>query len=577
LEGELNDILAGDAHPGFHLFATINPPEYSGRKPLSPALKGRFRHLPIRQYNPAELQSIAEKVLPQTLQGKIVAEKLTRQHCQLRACLKQKNLPLQPTSLDLQNVAKAVFNKGDFTDDGLHQCLNQHYRLYLMAADLSLEKLPESPALAIDKSAVHSELCEWLNQMVSGMDRPWLIRHNDHNSIDEKNHVICINTHQTKKQNKTEIITRLAQTEWQAAGLSLKPDESDDILTGALYRHWQQHWFARKFGRTGINASSVFPLTEEQKQTLKMSANQSYLQAADQRIRAWKAAEVQCWPAFWHQISDLLNHFVDDYINEASAVGGDKAPVHDLPQVHEKEASASAQRTNHEPQPVNEALIIGSDKAPEKYIPAVHMEQAPLLSHLTDYENRKKPKRVNHIIFDTQNYSSTDYRRWTGDIYVTAEGNVKCININDQHMQGVEVLIPARLPEHDQELTLAKDQTLATFEMKSRNGQYYLPSLTVNDYIVALRMEPELPFALVRDRYTGLHTLSVPESGVSQKIKFAYVAESREAGKKTCDEVVGPAQSTRFDVRCSEGMKTVLKGVLENIKQQPPEIQAPLQ
>ncbi|WOG28829.1 ATP-binding protein [Endozoicomonas sp. 8E] len=39
LEGELNDILAGDAHPGFHLFATTNPPEYSGRKPLSPALK----------------------------------------------------------------------------------------------------------------------------------------------------------------------------------------------------------------------------------------------------------------------------------------------------------------------------------------------------------------------------------------------------------------------------------------------------------------------------------------------------------------------------------------------------------
>ena len=42
LEGELNAILTGDAHPGFHLFATTNPPHYAARKPLSPALKGRF-------------------------------------------------------------------------------------------------------------------------------------------------------------------------------------------------------------------------------------------------------------------------------------------------------------------------------------------------------------------------------------------------------------------------------------------------------------------------------------------------------------------------------------------------------
>ncbi|WP_257274516.1 AAA family ATPase [Endozoicomonas sp. SESOKO4] len=114
LEGELNDILAGDAHPGFHLFATINPPEYSGRNPLSPALKGRFRHLPVRQYSPAELQTIAEKVLPESSEGKFVAKKLTEKHCHLRAYLQRHNLPLQPTSLDLQNVARAVIRGGGF-------------------------------------------------------------------------------------------------------------------------------------------------------------------------------------------------------------------------------------------------------------------------------------------------------------------------------------------------------------------------------------------------------------------------------------------------------------------------------
>ncbi|WP_257291181.1 hypothetical protein, partial [Endozoicomonas sp. ONNA1] len=90
------------------------PPEYSGRNPLSPALKGRFRHLPVRQYSPAELQTIAEKVLPESSEGKFVAKKLTEKHCHLRAYLQRHNLPLQPTSLDLQNVARAVIRGGGF-------------------------------------------------------------------------------------------------------------------------------------------------------------------------------------------------------------------------------------------------------------------------------------------------------------------------------------------------------------------------------------------------------------------------------------------------------------------------------
>ncbi|WP_252180321.1 AAA family ATPase [Endozoicomonas sp. 4G] len=190
LEGELNDILAGDAHSGFHLFATINPPEYSGRKPLSPALKGRFRHLPIRQYNLTELQAIAEqaidkqaldkqaldkKALPQDLNVKTLAEKLAQLHCRLRAYLEKKKLPLRPTSRDLQDVAKAVIRRRDFTKQGLYQCLKQHYRLYLMAADLPLEKLPDSSTLTIGRGAFEAKLCDWFNQRVSGIDRPWLI------------------------------------------------------------------------------------------------------------------------------------------------------------------------------------------------------------------------------------------------------------------------------------------------------------------------------------------------------------------------------------------------------------------
>ncbi|WOG28852.1 AAA family ATPase [Endozoicomonas sp. 8E] len=552
LEGELNDILAGDAHPGFHLFATINPPEYSGRKPLSPALKGRFRHVPIRQYSPTELQTIAGKVLPENEQGKTVAKMLTEKHCRLRAYLQRKNLPLQPTSLDLQNVARAINRGGNFTEKAIHQYLTQHYRLYLMTAKLSLEELPESSALAMSKGTIDSGLCQWFNQVVPGISRPWLIRSSDRNSVDEKKHEIHIDTDLIEEEAKTEIIRMVAQAKWQASGLSLNPDKSDDILTRALYRHWQQCWFDRVFGQMGVEASGVFSLTEEEIQTLKISINQPYLQEADQRIRGWKSDDVRCWPEFWHQIRDLLNHFVSDYINKTSAVVGNKASGQSLPQVHEKQASVLAQRKNHKTEP------------------------AKALDWKTDYENHEKRHFHDYRVFDKENFPSRNYRWLARDIYISPEGNIEQIIINHKHVQGVEVLIPARLPEDDQEVTLASDQTLATLVVTPRNGLYALPSLTVNDYIVALRMESRLSFVLLRDRYTGLHTVSVQDDRANQSIKFAYVVESGKEGKKKPAEEVQPAQSTRFDARCSKDMKTVLKEVLTNIKEQPHEVQEPL-
>ncbi|WP_422413403.1 MULTISPECIES: AAA family ATPase [unclassified Endozoicomonas] len=568
LEGELNDILAGDAHPGFHLFATINPPEYSGRKPLSPALKGRFRHLPIRQYNPTELQTIAEKVLPESPEWTLVAKKLTEKHCLLRSCLQRKNLPLQPTSLDLQNVTRAVFRKGDFTDKALHQCLTQHYRLYLMAANLSLEELPGSSALAMGKCEFNSELCHWFNQTVPKIDRPWLIRSSHLSSVDEKKHEIRVNTELDEQEARTEIIKSVAQAKWRSSGLPMKPYDSDDILTQTLYRHWQRSWFNHNFGHTGVHADSVFSMTKEQKLTLILSANQPYFREADRRISAWSVDGAQCWPLFWHQISDLPKHLVDDFMNETPQ---------DMPKVREKQAPTLDQGTNPEPQSVHQALAIDSGKAYEKYNPEALEKEAPTLDRMTDYQNKSKPKIKRYMIFDTKDFFPAHYRWRARDIFVSAAGDIKWIDINDRHMQGAEVLIPGRLPEPDQEVTLASDQTLATFERPSNTCRYALPGLKPDDRIVALRITPALPFTLIRDRYAGLHTLYVAKAEDNQTIQFAYVVEHREAGEKTLAEKVRPAQSTRFDVHCSEGMEAVLKKVFTRIDLQPTKVQAPLQ
>ncbi|WP_448218286.1 AAA family ATPase [Endozoicomonas sp. 2B-B] len=538
LEGELNDILAGDAHPGFHLFATINPPEYSGRKPLSPALKGRFRHLPIRQYNLAELQTIAGKVLPESLEGTFAAKKLTEKHCLLRAHLQRKKLPLQPTSRDLQNVTRAVIRTWDFTENGLNQCFQRYYRLYLMAARLTLEELPGSSAIAVTNEALDTRLCEWFNQKVPGIDRPWLIRRSDCQSMDEKRHEIRIKTDLNREEARTEIIRMLARTRWQASGLSVKPDKSDDILTQTLYRHWQRRWFDCEYGQLGVDADSVFPLTDAQKQTLKTSTNQPYLEAADQQIRAWKASEVQFWPGFWHQISDLLSHCAHDYTHQD--------------------------------------IVIDSDKAPEECLSEVRRKQANTLDRGTEYQRQKKRVFDNYKIFDT-NYPFNMYRLRARDINVSAKGEVELTDMGDQHLQGIEILIPEELPGRNQELTLAKNQTLANYKASSNNGQYALPSLTPEDYIVALRIEPVLPCTLLRDRYTGLHTLSVPEAKAGQIIQFTYVVEPRAPSKKTLAKKVQPAQSIRFDARCSKGIETVLNKLFAEVEQQLPEIKVPLQ
>ncbi|WP_448218336.1 AAA family ATPase [Endozoicomonas sp. 2B-B] len=525
LEGELNDILAGDAHSGFHLFATINPPEYSGRKPLSPALKGRFRHLPIRQYNLTELQTIAEKVLPQSSQGTFVAKKLTEKHCLLRAHLQGKKLPLQPTSLDLQNVARAINRGGDFSEQALHQCLNQYYRLYLMAANISLEELPESSVPVMGKGALETELSQWFYETVSSIDRPWLIRQSDHNSINEKRHEIRVNTLLDKEEAKTEVIKRLAQARWKASGLPLNPDQSDDVLTRALYRHWQQSWFVHEFDQTGIDANSVFPLTEEEEQTLKAPASQPYLQEADQRISKWKSDVVQLWPAFWNQISVQPNRRVD---------------------------------------------------YAEEYQPAVHWKDVFTLKWNTNYENCEPRHHEDHIVFATKKLSSTMYRVWLDDINVTAEGDIELLEISDQQLQRVETLMPAKLPEYGQEVTLASNQILATFKWPSKNGEFALPSLTPNDHIVALRIESDLAFTLVRGGYTGLHTLYIPEARANQSIEVAYVVETREPDKKSSVKEARRERSVRFDTRCSEGMKKVLDGVFTAIDEQPSEIREPL-
>ncbi|MBO9480227.1 AAA family ATPase [Salinisphaera sp. G21_0] len=595
LEGELNDILAGDAHPGFHLFATTNPPRYSGRKPLSPALKGRFRHLPIRQYNPAELQAIVEKVLPQTPKGKSAAELLTQWHCQLRACLQQQGLPLQPTGLDLQNLARAVIKEGDFTENTLRQHINHHYHLYFIAVRATLEKLPELSAVPIGQWGIDPILCNWFHHTKLGSDRPWLIRRSNLNHIDEQHHEIQIKADLGDAEARTEIIKRVAQAQWLASDLSPKPKDADDTLTQTLYRYWQHCWFDHRFNHTGVEANTVFTLTDAQKQTLKISTNQPYFREADKQISAWDANKVFLWPAFWQKISRIVSNPVRHYSCSGNRQGTRKrsdfhssgAEAIDQKRAKKEEvidgqypgavsvksgdtynspgkplsdhsAAQSAPRENGE----TEASTISANYT----LPLDKQAELPAktILHLdvdTAYEHRELPQLVERKIFSSRE-SPRMYRLEVFDVALNNKGNVELRSFSPGAL-GFEVVLPSALP--DGEVTLGSGQSLGVHCLwVDKDKYFYLPGLNPDETIQAWRIKPSLDYRLIKDRYTGLHMVRFPNVGDDQEITVNYVVEKRvtkSSCKKLSVETLDLLQQSgdaRLDCTVSDPMKLQL-------------------
>ena len=506
LEGELNDILAGDAHPGFHLFATTNPPEYSGRKPLSPALKGRFRYLPIRQYSPAELQAIAESVLPETPEGKSAAECLTRWHCRLRACLQGKNQPLQPSSLDLQNVARAVVKSGDFTETALRQCISQHYRLYLMAAETSLEQLPELTGTEPGKVEADRDLCDWLNQTVTDLDHPWSIQRSDCNDINTERHKIRIKASLSDSEARTEVIKMLAQAQWQASGLSLKPNDTDDRLAQAVYRNWQQYWFDQRFGQTGVRANTVFALTKEQQLALEMPENTPYLEAADRKLREGDLNKTHLWPACWREIHKVT-----------------------LTPVRRVEANEGA----------------GAEAIPIDF-----------LDRKTDYNCQKMSDLKAQKFFNNDMHPAM-YRLKVLNIAMDGPGKLGKVPFAKGEC-GFESVVPYKLPEG--ELALGSEQSLGAVELRKTKEWQCLPGLHSHEKIPALRVTPATPYKLRKDCLTGQHWIFFPDAIDRQVFRIDYLVENRKVFQPGTTPSAWDTSvvSTRTDCTLPESMESEL-------------------
>lgn len=549
VEGELNDILAGEAHPGFHLFATINPGHYKGRKALTPALMGRFRHIPIRAYNSEELNAIARKILSDSAIGKWVATRLSHWHCALKLHLERQKPWLQPTSLDLQRLAETVARSGDFSESSLEQQASRHYRLYLMAAGCELNQLPEPPTDTPEERPVDPELCQWFSATLCPDDRPWLIeRSNVGSSININCRTITVAASLATEPAQQEVIKMLARAQWEQSGLPADPQEDDDTLVQAIYRRWQHQWFARNFANTDLNANDVFLLDSSQRLTLAIETNQHYLAEAKSRLcSAEMLKAVNTWPGAWASCRDMLDYPTSSYQTLKPDTDTGKDSVDDE---HSKEEDA-----------INTTACL-----------PIHQKKSTLDKH-TGYETEAKPSVHLKKIFSGNDHPAL-YRMAVITMDITDEGDITTTHCPfGKH--GFEAIIPkVTLPEQG-EIPLTRGEHLATLTLTVTAGQWQpLPSLNPEEAITALRTSPSTRCHIIRDRYTGLHLISIPEARDNQPIKIMYIVKQRNTSYGLYHTKPVDHKEPRSDSHCSATIKTILDRLFdENSQIEMPESQ----
>ena len=554
LEGELNDILAGDAHCGFHLFATINPAHYGGRKPLSPALTGRFRHLPIRAYNLGELQAIAGKALPAEKQAQAVM--LADWHCRLRRHLHEAKLPLSPTSRDLQTVATAINSGGDFSQPTLEESFKKHYHLYLLAAKTTLYKLPRLP-VETTPDTIDRPLCDWLHQTLRDAGGPWLIKRRGLNQLQAKQQIIRLKSSLDTDEAQQTIVTMLAQAQWAAANLPLEPEPTNPELAQAFYRLWQQRWFMSRFQNAGITPDKVFPITTAQQQLLATATAEHFEQITG-LVNDFGQHSSQHWLMFNQSLRKFSANLRPPSATNSSTVAAADVPkatgqVTDLPistaRKHPtaKKMLITAGVVLLAPLALTCGLTIMCARSIRRHSSGGSSIRP--LDRKTDYEQQpaKKWQLTKHFNSDQH---PTQYRLECKDLCVLSNGDIV---LKDFPAMEVNVDMAAKIP--------GSYQVEGKITLKPVNRLCSLPGLMPDEDIVEMHTVPSVKFCLKQDQYTGLHRVHVPAG--KRSITFTYTVQARESGRQS------PSQPLQPDAHCSMPMKQAIETLFAHMSEYP--------
>ena len=269
LEGELNDVLAGGAAPGFHLFATVNPTSFSGRKPLSAALASRFSIYRISDYNSQELEAIVTLFMPD---HPAQARTLTLWHLQLRQQLMQARQKLLPGNRELRAMARFSGNI-NINKPLLHTLFRAHYRLYTDHVP-ALQPPGSGNGVTGNDRVIQPEQMDMPGLYRALPDLPPVtVKMSSSSSYDPEAGILELNRQLTSTaalMNEVEML--LIRHQWESKGLPLMAPDAYDSLLSALYHYWQQQ-FAIRLSRN-TEPHQIFPMQEVEKKTLAIRQNQ---------------------------------------------------------------------------------------------------------------------------------------------------------------------------------------------------------------------------------------------------------------------------------------------------------------
>ncbi len=259
LEGELNDILTGAASPGFHLFATVNPPEFSGRERLSPALQSRFVSSTIGDYSNNELEAIA---LSRSHLDRETVSQLVNWHCQLRRVIqKMGGATLQPGTSTLLALIEHLHSFNPVTVHNMQESFLSLYQIPLLYADMTLDTLGtlgETTKIQTETNLYTGSLCrelmQWVYTHFPNIGPVTLRRGFNYEFCPETGHLrvpeSVLST--TDEVPSPEVVGKVARSVveglWCANGMPAVYPDSGDILACHLFTHWQRMFAGHLLG-----------------------------------------------------------------------------------------------------------------------------------------------------------------------------------------------------------------------------------------------------------------------------------------------------------------------------------------
>lgn len=380
LEGELNDVLSGEGnvHPGFHLFATINPPSFSGREELSPALKSRFVRYRITDYSPEELAAIAARMLPDSPEQ---AQLYADCHCRLRSLMKARQLPLEPSTSDLKNLLHWLRQIPNLPPEQADYLFCAQYRLLLKQAGITLNDLKQGgsvPAGTLQTgnqepfSRLQQALLRQIYTTFPNLN-PVTLVYGSQSTFDPAAGTLFVNSrrqlapHSLTSLNpvveKNTVLFQEACREiinglWKESGLPEKYPWANDHLPSALFWCWKRQ-FAQSFIDDTALVNQIFPMSPVLEDTLSRSENRPYIDKANQLLTS---LHYQPSPVMYRQMRELMQ------LPAATVQGELSKPVAGAMETEpQKDAGMeveSQKGTGMEPTPQNEPVEVAS-KTPE--------------------------------------------------------------------------------------------------------------------------------------------------------------------------------------------------------------------